>query len=100
MTPFERGINALLKHEERLCVRMHQAFHDHERKTAYDCAVNTRVCINTFAKAYLAVDDAYKKFEAAMSDMHKTVQMKSFNTNLDQLTGWDGDGMEVGHGGD
>ena len=92
MTPFERGINALLDLEERMCVRMHNAYKDAERTTAYDSAINTRLCINVFAKAYLADDDAYKKFDTAIKDMHKTVSMRAFSTNLDQFTGDTGAG--------
>lgn len=77
MTPFERGINALLDLEERQCVRMHHAFHESERKTAYDSAVNTRICVTAFAKAYLNKDD-FKKFEKNIIEMHSVVHMKSF----------------------
>lgn len=91
MTPFNKGMNALLKVEEQMCVIMHQAAHEYERKTAYDSAIMVRLCINTFAKAYLDSDDAYAKFEKAMKEMQSSVHLRAFDTNLEQLTGWDGD---------
>ena len=85
MTPLERGINALLGLEETLCVRMHQAMTEKDRATAYTDAMNTRICINTFAKAYLGDDKAYKKFEKSMSDMHRTMYVTALNIGIDQM---------------
>jgi len=81
MTPFESGINALLGFEEQLCVRMHQSPEPGDRSQAYHQAHAVRACINKFAKAFLSEDD-YKKFCDKIGEMHRTVEMRSFNINL------------------